>query len=110
MRKSWLGLGLAVVSLVTGLRAEAAGPKQQKVVVGYILSGGRPLDIKTVAAGKMTRINYAFFRLKGNAIADATPRDEANLAALTGLKKDHPGLAVLISVGGGGGSGGFSDM
>ena len=50
------------------------------------------------------------FGLKGNAIADASERDAANLAVLTGLRKDHPGLAVLISVGGGGGSGGFSDM
>jgi chitinase len=99
---------LAVVCLMVGVRAEAAPPKQ-KIVVGYI-SGGRPLDAKSIAAGKMTRINYAFFRLKGNAIADASTRDADNLAVLTGLRKDHPGLAVLVSVGGGSGSGGFSDM
>jgi chitinase len=58
----------------------------------------------------MTRINYAFFRLKGNAIGDGTPVDAANLGVLTGLKKDNPALKVLISVGGGSGSGGFSDM
>ncbi len=109
MRKCWLVWGVAMVCLLVAVRGEAAPPKQQKIVVGYI-SGGRPLDAKSIAAGKMTRINYAFFRLKGNAIADASARDAENLAVLTGLRKDHPGLAVLVSVGGGSGSGGFSDM
>ena len=91
-----MGVGCCLSS-IAAVRTEAAPPKQKLIVVGYI-SGGRPLDAKTIAAGKMTRINYAFFRLKGNAIADASPRDADNLAVLTGLRKDHPGLAVLVSV------------
>ena len=64
MRKNWLVWSLAALCLFVGVRVEAAPPKQQKIVVGYI-SGGRPLDAKTIAAGKMTRINYAFFRFEG---------------------------------------------
>ncbi len=115
MRKSWVVRCLVVVCLLAAVRAEAAdkkpaNSKDQKIIVGYISAGGRPLVASSVAADKMTRINYAFFHLKGNEIVEGSPRDAANLAVLTGLKKDHPGLAVLISVGGGSGSGGFSDM
>ena len=112
MRKSWLVWSAVVVCLLAAVRVEAADKKakQQKIIGGYISAGGRPLVAGSVAADKMTRINYAFFHLKGNEIVEGSARDAENLAVLTGLKKDHPGLAVLISVGGGSGSGGFSDM
>jgi len=93
MRKSWLVWSAVVVCLLAAVRVEAADkkPKQQKIIVGYISAGGRVIDPKTVAADKMTRINYAFFHLTGNKISDATPRDVENLAVLTGLKKTIPG-------------------
>jgi chitinase len=85
-------------------------PKEQ--VVGYILGGrGGPLNASTIAGAKMTRINYAFFRLREGVMVATGVNDAANLAVLTGLKKDDPALEILVSVGGGGeGSAGFSDM
>ena len=101
-------LCLSVVS--SALAAKKAGPRE--VIVGYILANGTaPLDPATIAAGKMTRINYAFFRVRDGVIASTKPVDEANLAVLRGLKQKNPSLEVVVSVGGGGmGSAGFSDM
>lgn len=81
-------------------------------VIGYIFAGrGGPLDGSTIAAKKMTRINYAFFGLQDGLAAARTANDAANLATLVGLKKLNPRLEVVVSVGGGGdGSAGFSDM
>jgi chitinase len=107
-----LSLALLVLStllFVPVLQARAGRPRE--AVVGYIFSNGKtPLDPQTIAAGKMTRINYAFFRVQDGIIASARPIDEANLVALRGLKQQDPHLQVVVSVGGGGmGSAGFSD-
>jgi chitinase len=91
----------------------AAQPKKHdKVIIGYIFAGrGGPIDPGTVAAAKLTRINYAFFRLKDGIVAEGGRNDAANLTALNSLKQTNPALQVVVSVGGGGeGSAGFSDM
>jgi len=110
MKKSLLVCAVLGMCVFAGLRAEAKKPKQ--VIVGYILSGrGGPLDPKTVAGTKVTRFNYAFFRLQNGVMASTGANDAANLAVLNGLKKENPALEVVVSVGGGGmGSAGFSDM
>jgi chitinase len=111
-----LGAGVALVGVCLwgAVRVQAIekkhAPRQQ--VVGYILAGrGGPLDASTIAGARMTRINYAFFRLQDGVVTAAGENDAANLAVLHGLKKDNPALEVVVSVGGGGrGSVGFSDM
>lgn len=111
MKHGWAS-ALAALCIATSLQAEAPR-KPKEVVVGYILAGrtGTPLDPARIAAAKMTRINYAFFRLKDGVIVSTGPNDAANLAVLHSLKKDNPSLEVVVSVGGGGtGSAGFSDM
>ncbi len=107
MRKIWLLL--AMLPLFISPSALAA---RQPVIVGYILAGrGMPLDAAKIAGSKVTRFNYAFFRLRDGVVVEGGANDAANLAVLTGLKKTNPQLQVLISVGGGGnGSAGFSDM
>jgi len=107
MRKIWLLL--AMFPLFISPSALAA---RQPVIVGYILAGrGTPLDAAKIAGSKVTRFNYAFFRLRDGVVVEGGANDAANLAVLTGLKKTNPQLQVLISVGGGGnGSAGFSDM
>lgn len=80
-------------------------------VVGYVFGRGETLDGSTIAAEKMTRINYAFFGLKDGLVVERGEHDRENLAVLTALRKKNPQLQVLISVGGGGtGSAGISDM
>lgn len=113
MKKNVLVCAALAFSLVTSVQAHAA-KKAKEVVVGYILAGranSAPLDASKLPAFKMTRINYAFFRLTNGLVTSGNPNDAANLAALNSLKKQNPALEVVVSVGGGGqGSAGFSDM
>jgi chitinase len=104
-----LSFVLPALLFVPMLQASQRIPRE--VVVGYILANGaKPLDPLTIAAGKMTRINYAFFRVQDGIIVSTKPLDETNLAVLNGLKHKNPRLQVVVSVGGGGmGSAGFSD-
>ena len=90
----------------------SARKKPHEAVVGFIFAGrGGPLDGSTIAAKKMTRINYAFFGLQDGLVAARSANDAANLGTLVALKKINPKLEVVVSVGGGGdGSAGFSDM
>lgn len=93
------------------LSAQSPVTRPRYEVVGYIFGRGRVLDGSSIAAKKMTRINYAFFRLQGGMVAANNATDAQNLATLTALRKQNPQLQVLISVGGGGiGSAGFSEL
>lgn len=95
------------------MSAQAAVPvaRPKYEVVGYLFGRGEVLDGSTVAAKKMTRINYAFFGLKDGKVVEGGASDAANLAVLTGLRRQNPQLQILISVGGGDrGSAGFSDV
>lgn len=96
-------------SLLLALFA-AAAPPSPPAVVAYIFPQNRALAANEIAAGKLTRINFAFAALAGGVIVNGSAYDEQNLATLVGLKRAHPGLTVLASVGGWLGSGGFSDM
>jgi chitinase len=114
MHKKWVmrcAVALAVLGLFA-VRGQSQAKKHGKVIIGYIFAGrGGPIDPSTVAASKMTRINYAFFQVKDGVMAERGADDAANLAVLTGLKKNNPTLQVVVSVGGGGeGSIGFSEM
>jgi len=87
------------------------GKRPQYEVVGYVFGHGERLNINSVAAEKMTRINYAFLALKDGTITERNEHDAENLSALAALRKANPQLQILVSVGGGGvGSAGFSDM
>jgi len=112
MRKRWMKwVAILCVSIAVS-QSGAAAKRPRYEVVGYVL-GPRSgvLDPSTIAGGKMTRINYAFFGLRDGVIVERRETDGANLAALTGLRKENPSLQILVSVGGGGnGSAGFSDM
>ena len=108
----WTTLAASVAILTSALTSQEPPKRPRYEVVGYVI-GPRTsvLAPSTIAAAKMTRINYAFFQLKEGIIAERTPNDAANLAVLTGLRQANPSLQILISVGGGGnGSAGFSDM
>jgi chitinase len=102
----------------------------QKKVVGYFIEWGvyaRKYHVSDIPAGKLTHINYAFAKIsdKGEcvlfdsyaAIDKAYPGDTWDAGALRGsfhqlqlLKKKHPHLKTLISVGGWTLSGPFSDV
>lgn len=78
-------------------------------IVGY-LNPKHALTAADVPVTKLTRINYAFSSVKNGEMVEGSAFDADNFALLVSLKQQNPGLTILVSVGGWGGSGGFSDM
>ncbi len=91
-------------------RSPAKRQAESKMVIAYLFPQNTAIDPSTVAARKVTRINYAFANLKDGEMVEGFPHDAENLAALNGLKRDNPALTVVVSVGGWTWSGNFSDM
>lgn len=85
--------------------ASAAPP----IICGYIVAENAPIQPGQIDPHSMTRINYAFAGLSAGKVVLPNTNDAANLALLTALRKQNPALQILLSVGGWGGSGGFSD-
>jgi chitinase len=77
-------------------------------IVGYVF-GGRGSPPAHVDAARLTHINYAFTKIRDGEVIPPSPSDSVNLAYLRSLKTANPDLQLLISVGGWGGSEGFSD-
>jgi len=85
-----------------------------KMVVAYV-SGYRNFDFSKIDASSLTHINYAFANILGGEVRfggeaiDNTEMNSNDIIALAALKKINPDLKVLVSVGGWGWSGNFSD-
>ncbi len=96
------------------LLAVAAGHTQAvtspRVVIGYIFSMDRLIDAKSVPAEKLTHINYAFANISNGQMVEGFRNDKANFERLNSLKRRHPDLKVLVSVGGWTWSKVFSDV
>lgn len=123
-----LFLSLIALALFAPL-ASAEEPKPTPRVVGYFTEWGiyqRKFDVSAIPAAKLTHINYAFAKIVNGecalfdsyaAIDKAYPGDTWDPGVLRGnfkqlqlLKKKHPHLKTLISVGGWTLSGPFSDL
>ena len=74
------------------------------VIVGYATYWDSTLPDPSL----LTHINYAFAHIKGD-FESLDIKNEARLAQIAGLKKQHPQLKVMLSVGGWG-AGNFSEM
>jgi chitinase len=89
-------------------------PDKQYRIVGYV-AGFRDFDFETIDASKLTHINYAFANIIdgevrfGSESIDNRARNSDDISKLIDLKKVNPDLKVLVSVGGWGWSGNFSD-
>jgi chitinase len=60
-------------------------------------------------ANQITHINYAFANIKDGKVIEGRDGDTENLIKLNELKATNPNLKIMISVGGWGWSGNFSD-
>jgi GH18 family chitinase len=96
------------------LLALAAGegpsrPSDGRVIIGYVFAQDRVLDPTTIAAEKLTHINYAFANLKDGRVVEGFAHDDENYRVLTSLRQRNPNLKILVSVGGWTWSKDFSD-
>jgi chitinase len=105
-----VGLLVLAAPLTASPAKRVVRPSRLPQIIAYIFPRDRTLQPGEVAAGKLTRINYAFANIQDGRIVTGSPVDEANFATLVGLKQQNPSLQVLVSVGGWTWSGNFSDM
>jgi chitinase len=106
----------AAFLLPLGLQDAAAASPRYKVVAYYLASPvpARYFSPDKIPAGRITHLNYAFANIMDGEIVVGDPAlDTAghdNFARLRLLKKRHPHLKTLISVGGWAWSGRFSEV
>lgn len=101
------GMVLPAAAIAAG---PAAGSRSGKAIIGYVFPRKDPLAVDSIQAEFLTHINYAFANIRNGRVALERPDDPENLKMLVALRKPHPHLKVLVSVGGWSWSGGFSDM
>jgi GH18 family chitinase len=106
MRRTETLLGLL---LAVGSSAASAAEGPRPAVIAYVFPRDRVLEPTEIRAEKLTHVNFAFANVVGGRVVEGSPRDADSLKVLTGLRRDHPHLKVLVSVGGWSWSKGFSD-
>ena len=114
---------LLVLATGTGISPSSA-PAQGKRVVGYFTEWNADFDVDKLHPELLTHVIYAFAVIKDGRVAISNPENATQKAypgdppdapfkgrfrQLQLLKQKHPHLRTLISVGGWGGSAGFSD-
>ena len=100
---------LVVVLAMWGLTAHPATTAARPAVIGYLFPQERLLDPAAIAAEKLTHINYAFANIRDGQVVEGFARDADNFKVLAAVRRSHPHLKVLVSVGGWTWSKGFSD-
>lgn len=97
--------------LVAALSASTTlATAQTPIVLGYVRGPNHLITPNEVNARKLTRIHYAFLHPEDGMVTAANPIDSSNLRTLVALKQQNPALEVLVSLGGGAHSMGFSDL
>ena len=98
-----------VLAAVLGWGPPATAEAPRPAVIAYVFPRDRVLESSEIRADKLTHVNFAFANVVGGRVVEGSPRDAENLRVLTGLRRDHPHLRILVSVGGWTWSKGFSD-
>jgi chitinase len=91
------------------LRGSAQTTGRTPAIIAYLFPRGDVILPSEIAADKLTHINYAFANVGDGRIVAGSPRDTENLKVLADLRRQHPHLRILLSVGGWTWSGNFSD-
>ena len=103
--------GPLLFSIVVTAAPASAAPTDaaRPALIAYVFPRDRVLDPTEIRAEKLTHVNFAFANVVGGRVVEGAPHDAENLKVLTGLRRDHPQLRILVSVGGWSWSKGFSD-
>jgi chitinase len=80
-----------------------------RLIIAYVFPRDRVIAPDEIAGDALTHINYAFANIQDGRVVEGFAHDAENFAALQALRRRHPHLKLLISVGGWTWSGGFSD-
>jgi len=109
-----LRLAVVVAAAATAAVAPQAGPPPaapatRLAVIGYLFPQDTLIDPATLAADKLTHVNYAFANVRDGRVVEGFAHDADNFRILGEVRRAHPHLRILVSVGGWTWSGGFSD-
>ena len=102
MKKTILLLCSFSFLLVTGQQ------KQPYKVIAYYTGNGE--TIQQYPVGKLTHIIYSFLKMQNDTLTFRDSAQQVTVQQIVGLKKDHPNLKVMVSVGGWGGCATCSDL
>ena len=97
------------VMLGLGSTVNPQAPVVRPAVIGYLFPQDHLLDPAQIAADKLTHINYAFANVRDGHVVEGFSRDAENFKVLAAVRRSHPHLKLLVSVGGWTWSKGFSD-
>jgi chitinase len=92
------------------IRAAQREAASKPVIIAYLFPRNSVIQADQIAAGKLSRINFAFANIQDGRMVEGDASDAANYAVLNAIKLDHPSLKVLVSVGGWLWSVNFSDV
>ena len=112
MKKSLVFILWPLAFIAASCGNRSASPEY--MVVGYV-AGYRNYDFSKIDASSLTHVNYAFANIINGEVMfgsegiDDTDMNAEDIRALTSLKDVNPDLKILVSVGGWGWSGNFSD-
>ena len=99
--------------LITGLAfacfttLSAQSSKKYNVIAYYTGSGE---NVKQYPVDKLTHIIYSFLKIQNDTLTFHNEQQRKNLEQLVALKKIHPQLKIMVSVGGWGGCSFCSDL
>ena len=86
----------------------AAQKKQSYKIIAYYTGNGE--TIKQYPVDKLTHIIYSFLKLQNDTLTFRDSAQQNTLQQLAGLKKNHPQLKIMVSIGGWSGCAPCSDL
>jgi chitinase len=100
---------LAAAGVLAAAPHQAAPAAPRLALIGYLFPQDTVIDPASLDADKLTHVNYAFANIRDGRVVEGFAHDAENFTVLAGVRRTHPHLRVLVSVGGWTWSGGFSD-
>ena len=100
---------LSVLLAPGGSHAAPSALARGPVIIAYVFPRDAVIDPGAIAADELTHVNYAFANIAEGRVVEGFAHDAENFRVLARLRRAHPHLKILVSVGGWTWSGAFSD-